>query len=352
MRGAAAAPRVAFVPPRAAGGHNRRMPYPTERPRRLRRTETMRRLVRETDVLPRHLIQPFFVEEGRGVTRPIDSMPGQSRYSTDAVSAAALECEELGIPAVLLFGIPRKKDPKGSEAWNDRGVVQQAIRVIKRRCPGLLVVCDLCLCEYTSHGHCGVLDHGTVLNDATLPLYAKTALSYAKAGADIVAPSGMMDGTVAALRETLDAAGHAEVAILSYAVKYASAFYGPFRAAAESTPQEGDRRGYQMDAGNVREGLREAALDDAEGADMLMVKPAGPYLDVIAKVRAATSKPLAAYQVSGEYSMIQAAASAGLLDGRLAMWESVRAIRRAGADVVITYFARALAAEHRERGTT
>jgi porphobilinogen synthase len=328
------------------------MGFPTDRPRRLRRTEALRRLVRETDVLPRHLIQPFFVEEGRGVRRPIDSMPGQSRYSPDTVGDAAKECADLGIPAVLLFGIPKKKDARGSQAWSDRGVVQEAVRAVKKSAPELVVACDLCLCEYTSHGHCGVLEHGEVVNDRTLPLYAKTALSYAKAGADVVAPSGMMDGTVAALRAALDDAEREDVAIMAYAVKYASAFYGPFRAAAESTPQEGDRRGYQMDAGNVREGLREAELDDAEGADILMVKPAGPYLDVIAKVRAATTKPLAAYQVSGEYSMICAAAERGLIDRRLAMWESVRGIRRAGADAVVTYFAREIAKEHSERGTT
>jgi porphobilinogen synthase len=313
----------------------------------------MRRLVRETDVLPRHLIQPLFVEEGEGVVRPIDAMPGQSRYSPDTVGEAAAECAELGIPAVLLFGVPAKKDAKGSGAWSDVGVVQQAVRAVRKAAPDLLVACDLCLCEYTSHGHCGVLDHqGRVVNDATLPLYVETALSYAEAGADVVAPSGMMDGTVAALRRALDEKERGDVAVLAYAVKYASAFYGPFRAAAESAPQEGDRRGYQMDAGNVREALREAALDDAEGADLLMVKPAGPYLDVVAKVRAATEKPLAAYQVSGEYAMIRSAAAAGLIDGGAAMWESVRGIRRAGADIVITYFARELAREHRERGTT
>jgi porphobilinogen synthase len=328
------------------------MSYPAERPRRLRRTEAMRRLVRETDVLPRHLVQPFFVEEGRGVRRPIDALPGQSRWSPDTVGEAASECAALGIPAVLLFGIPKTKDAKGSGAWSPHGVVQRAVRAIKKAAPDLLVACDLCLCEYTSHGHCGVLDHGAVMNDATLPLYAKTAVSYAKAGADIVAPSGMMDGTVAALRRALDEEKFEDVAILAYAVKYASAFYGPFRAAADSAPQSGDRRGYQMDAGNVREALREAALDDAEGADLLMVKPAGAYLDVIAKVRAATTKPLAAYQVSGEYAMIRAAAAKDLIDGRAAMWESVRAIRRAGADVVITYFATELAKEHAERGTT
>ena len=328
------------------------MSYPAERPRRLRRTEAMRRLVRETDVLPRHLMQPLFVEEGLGVVRPIETMPGQSRYSPDTVGDAAAQCEALGIPAVLLFGIPSKKDAKGSGAWDPDGVVQQAVRAIRVAAPNLVIACDLCLCEYTSHGHCGVLDHGTVDNDETLPIYQAAALSYAEAGADIVAPSGMMDGTVAALRAALDREEFEDVAILAYAVKYASAFYGPFRAAAECAPQEGDRRGYQMDAGNVREGLREAALDDAEGADMLMVKPAGPYLDVIAKVRAATQKPLAAFQVSGEYSMIQCAAGQGLIDGPAAMWESVRAIRRAGADVVITYFAREIAKEHRERGTT
>jgi porphobilinogen synthase len=328
------------------------MSHPAERPRRLRRTETMRRLVRETDVLPRHLIQPLFVEEGRGVGRPIESMPGQIRYSPDTVGDAAEEIVALGIPAVLLFGIPKSKDAKGSGAWAPQGVVQQAVRAIKKRRPSLVVVCDLCLCEYTSHGHCGVLVGGEVRNDATLPLYAKTAVSYAKAGADVVAPSGMMDGTVAALRAALDFEDFTDVAILAYAVKYASAFYGPFRAAAESAPQEGDRRGYQMDAGNAREALREAALDEAEGADMLMVKPAGPYLDVIAKVRAATTKPVAAYQVSGEYSMIRHAAKAGLIDGQAAMWESVRGIRRAGADMIVTYFAREIAREHRERGTT
>ncbi len=325
---------------------------PIDRPRRLRRTEAMRRLVRETDVLPRHLVQPLFVEEGRGVRRPIDSMPGQDRYSPDTVGAAAAECADLGIPAVLLFGIPARKDATGSQAWNDDGVVQQAIRAIRESAPDLLIAADLCLCEYTSHGHCGVLEHGVVRNDPTLELYAKVAESYAGAGADIVAPSGMMDGTVGVLREALDAMDFTHVAILAYAVKYASAFYGPFRDAAESTPQEGDRRAYQMDPGNAREAHREAALDQGQGADMLMVKPAGPYLDVIAQVRKQSDLPIAAYQVSGEYSMIVAAAERGLLDGRAAMWESVRGIRRAGADIVITYFARVLAREFREHGTT
>jgi porphobilinogen synthase len=248
---------------------------------------------------------------------------------------------------VLLFGIPAEKDAMGTQAWNDDGVVQQAIRAIREAAPGLAIAADLCLCEYTSHGHCGVLEHGVVENDPTLPLYGQAAVSYARAGADIVAPSGMMDGTVATLRGALDDADFTDTVILSYAVKYASAFYGPFRDAADSAPQEGDRRGYQMDPANAREGLIEAYLDDDEGADMLMVKPAGPYLDVIAKVREATARPLAAYQVSGEYSMIVNAAAQGLLDGHAAMWESVRAIRRAGADIVITYYALELAREMR-----
>lgn len=315
----------------------------------------MRRLVRETDVLPRHLIQPLFVEPGRGVKRPISSLPAQERYSPDTAAEAARECLALGIPAVLLFGIPPAKDITGSTAWDDAGIVQEAIRAIKAAAPEILVAADLCLCEYTSHGHCGVLehgDHGPVLNDPTLALYERTATSYARAGADIVAPSGMMDGTIAALRSALDRDGFTEISLMAYAVKYASAFYGPFRAAAESAPQAGDRKGYQMDPGNQREAFREAALDDAEGADILMVKPAGPCLDVIARVRDRTAKPLAAYQVSGEYTMIRNAGDAGLLDGRAAMWESVRAIRRAGADIVITYYARDLAREHADRGTT
>ena len=328
------------------------MTFPLDRMRRLRRTEALRRMARETDVLPRHLIQPLFVEEGTGVRRPISTLPGQDRYSPDTVADAAAECFDLGIPCVLLFGIPSKKDEQGSAAWDDRGVVQQAIQSIKRRTPGLVVAADLCLCEYTSHGHCGVLEHGEVMNDATLPLYQHVGTSYALAGADIVAPSGMMDGTVGALRAALDDEGYPGVAIMAYAVKYASAFYGPFRAAAESTPQEGDRKGYQMDPANLREGLREADLDEEEGADILMVKPAGPYLDVIAAVRARSARPLAAYQVSGEYAMISFAGSQGLLDGRAAMWESVRGIRRAGADLVITYFAREMAREFRARGTT
>jgi porphobilinogen synthase len=328
------------------------MTFPVDRPRRLRRTAAIRRMVRETDVLPRHLIQPFFVEEGSGIQSPISTLSGQFRWSPDTIGAVARECAELGVPAVILFGIPAHKDAAGSEAWNPDGVVQQAVRAVREAAPDLVVMCDLCLCEYTDHGHCGVLEGGEVLNDPTLELYAKTAVSYAEAGADFVAPSGMMDGTVEALRDALDDAGHQQVAILSYAVKYASAFYGPFREAADSAPQEGDRRGYQMDPGNVREGLREAELDEIEGADMLMVKPAGPYLDVIAKVREDTDLPLAAYQVSGEYAMIRNAGENGLLDGDAAMLEAVRGIRRAGADLVITYAAMDLARAHRDHGTT
>lgn len=307
-------------------------------------------MVRETDVLPRHLIQPLFVEPGHGVRRPIPTLAGQERLSPDTAVEEAKRCRDLGIPCVLLFGIPSAKDAAGSDAFDDRGIVQTAVRAIKAAVPDILVAADLCLCEYTSHGHCGVLEHGQVLNDPTLEVYERVAESYARAGVDVIAPSGMMDGFVASTRRTLDEAGREDVAIMAYSVKYASAFYGPFRAAAESTPQEGDRKGYQMDPGNVREGLREAALDDAEGADILMVKPAGPCLDVIAKVRAQTTKPLAAYQVSGEFAMIQHAAAAGLIDGRTAMWESVRGIRRAGADIVITYFARELARECMSKG--
>ncbi|MCE9637391.1 MAG: porphobilinogen synthase [Planctomycetes bacterium] len=328
------------------------MTFPSDRPRRLRRTPSIRRMVRETDVLPRHLIQPLFVEEGKGVRRPIETLPGQMRYSPDTVGEAAAECADLGIPCVLLFGIPKAKDEEGSAAWDERGVVQDAAVAIRAASADIVIAADLCLCEYTSHGHCGVLEHGVVQNDATLELLERVARSYASAGVDIIAPSGMMDGTINGLRVALDEAGWDEIALMAYAVKYASAFYGPFRAAAESTPQEGDRKGYQMDPANVREGIREAALDDEEGADILMVKPAGPYLDVIAAVRAKTQKPVAAYQVSGEYAMLKFAAAQGLIDGRAAMWESVRGIRRAGADLVITYFARELAREFREHRTT
>ena len=329
------------------------MSFPIRRPRRLRRSAAMRRLVRETDVLPRHLVQPLFVEDGSGVHRTIDALPGQFRWSPDTVGVAARECAEAGIPAVLLFGVTDKKDAGGNAAWDEEGVVQRAIVAIKRAAPDLLVMCDVCLCAYTTSGQCGVHEDGHVLNDATLPLVARTAVSYAWAGADVVAPSGMMDGCVQAVRTALDDARHTDVAIMSYAVKYASAFYGPFRDAADSAPSGGgDRNGYQMDPGNAREALVEAAQDDLEGADILMVKPAGPYLDVVRRVRETTDLPLAAYQVSGEYAMIHAAGARGVMDARAAMWEAVRGIRRAGADVVITYAALALASEHRSRGTT
>lgn len=273
-------------------------------------------------------------------------MPGQFQRSVDRLAAEVDAVQRLGIPGVLLFGIPATKDEVGSGAWRESGPVPRAIRAIRDRAPGLTIVADVCLCEYTSHGHCGVLDAeaGTVVNDATLPLLARAAVAYADAGADVVAPSAMMDGQVAAIRRALDDAGHGDVAIMAYSVKYASVFYGPFRIAAESAPQTGDRRTYQMDPGNAREALREAALDVAEGADMVMVKPAGAYLDVIRMVRDAVHVPLVAYQVSGEYAMIKAAAQRGWLDERRAVMESATAIRRAGADIILSYYAREIAA--------
>jgi porphobilinogen synthase len=313
-----------------------------QRPRRLRRTSAIRSMVAEAELSPRQLIHPLFVRAGRGVERPIDSMPGHAQRSVDRLAAEIDDAGALGLPAVLLFGLPSTKDETGSGAWDPAGPVPQAIASIKRRAGGLVVIADVCLCEYTSHGHCGVLDgaSGAVMNDTTLPLLARAAVAYADAGADVVAPSAMMDRQVAAIRAALDDAGHADVAILSYAVKYASAFYGPFREAAESAPAFGDRRAYQMDPANVREALHEAALDVAEGADMLMVKPAGPYLDVVRRVRERFDLPLAAYQVSGEYAMLKAAAERGWLDERRAALESLVGIRRAGADLVITYFAK------------
>ena len=302
----------------------------------------MRGMLAETRLDVRQLIHPLFVRAGRAVERPIDSMPGHAQRSVDRLAKEIYEVEELAVPAVLLFGLPAEKDDSGSGAWDASGPVPQAIASIKRLASHMVVIADVCLCEYTSHGHCGLLDNekGTVLNDATLPLLARAAVAYADAGADIVAPSAMMDHQVAAIRAALDDAGHDDVAIMSYAVKYASAFYGPFREAAESAPAFGDRRAYQMDPPNVREALREAALDVAETADMLMVKPAGPYLDVIRAVRERFDLPLAAYQVSGEYAMLKAAAQRGWLDERRAALESLTGIRRAGADLVITYFAK------------
>jgi len=315
-----------------------------QRPRRLRRTPALRRMVRETALSVDHLIAPLFVAAGSGIVRPIRSMPGHAQLSVDQLDLEINEIAELQIPAVLLFGIPAHKDPIGSSGWDPDGPVPQAIRAIKQRAPQLTVIADVCVCEYTSHGHCGILAEapgsGDVLNDPTLDILARCAVAYADAGADIVAPSAMMDGQVAAIRSALDAVGHTQVAILSYAAKFASAFYGPFREAAESTPAFGDRRAYQMDPANGREALREVDLDVAEGADMIMVKPAGAYLDIISAVRQRYHLPLAAYQVSGEYAMIKAAAQPGWLDERRAALESLIAIRRAGADMIITYFAK------------
>jgi porphobilinogen synthase len=312
------------------------------RPRRLRRTAALRSMLAETRLTVRQLVHPMFVREGTNVERPIAAMPGHAQRSVDRLAPDVDDALSLGVPAVLLFGIPAEKDAHGSAAASAHGPVPRAVAAIKRQHADAIVIADVCLCEYTDHGHCGVLsaDGRTVDNDATLPLLARAAVAYADAGADIVAPSAMMDGQVAAIRYALNGAGHEDVAILSYAVKFASAFYGPFREAAESAPAFGDRRAYQMDPANARETLREAALDVAEGADMLMVKPAGPYLDVIRAVRERFDLPLAAYQVSGEYSMIKAAAERGWLDERRTAMESLIGIRRAGADIVITYFAK------------
>jgi len=314
--------------------------FPQIRMRRLRRTEALRALVRETQVETGDLIYPLFVVEGSQIKQEITSMPGIYRYSSDLLPGEVDDIAKLGIPAVILFGIPEKKDEVGSSAYDPEGVIQQAVRTIKKATPELLVVTDVCLCEYTSHGHCGVVVDGYVDNDKTLELLARTALSHAEAGADVVAPSDMMDGRVKAIRQALDENGFLNTPILAYAAKYASAFYGPFREAAESTPQFGDRRSYQMDPPNWREALREVEQDIAEGADMVMVKPALPYLDVIRKVRDTFNYPLAAYSVSGEYAMVKAAAQQGWLDERRIVLETLTAIKRAGADIIITYYAR------------
>ena len=314
--------------------------YPGLRLRRLRRTETLRALVRETKVEVGDLVYPLFVVEGRRAKQEIISMPGIHRYSSDLLPAEVEGIARLGIPAVILFGIPETKDEVGSSAYHPEGVIHQAIRTIKKTVPELLVVTDVCLCEYTSHGHCGVVVDGYVDNDKTLELLAKAALSHAEAGADVVAPSDMMDGRVGAIRKALDGSGFDRIPILAYAAKYASAFYGPFREAADSTPQFGDRRSYQMDPPNWREALREVEQDIAEGADMVMVKPDLAYLDVIRKVRDTFNHPLAAYSVSGEYAMVKAAAQQGWVDERAIVLETLAAIRRAGADIIITYYAR------------
>ncbi|MGH7361133.1 MAG: porphobilinogen synthase, partial [Candidatus Methylomirabilales bacterium] len=313
------------------------MYYPVYRPRRLRKTETLRRMVRETTLRVEDFIMPLFVVHGRGVREEIAPMPGNFRLSVDELVKEVKEVAALGIPGVILFGIPEAKDAYGSEAYASDGVIQQAIRAIKDSVSDLVVIADTCLCEYTSHGHCGVVEEGRVRNDPTLELIAKTALSQAEAGADMVAPSDMMDGRVAAIREALDENGFEEVPIMAYAAKYASAFYGPFREAAGSAPQFGDRRAYQMDPANADEALREIALDLEEGADIVMVKPALPYLDIIARVRAEYAVPIAAYSVSGEFAMLKAAARLGWLDGERAMLEMLVGIKRAGADLILTY---------------
>lgn len=320
------------------------MSYPITRGRRLRRTPALRQMVAETTVAPSDLILPLFVADGLEAPRPVTSMPGVAQYPVDAAVAEACRAASLGIPAVLLFGIPAHKDEQGSASWQDDGVVQRAIRGIKESVPDLCVITDVCLCEYTTHGHCGVLQGQEVANDATLPLLARQALSHAAAGADIVAPSDMMDGRVGVLRHALDEAGYTDTAILAYAAKYASAFYGPFREAAGSTPAFGDRRGYQMDPANGREALREIAADIAEGADIVMVKPALPYLDVLARARDRFDLPFAAYNVSGEYAMVKAAALNGWVDERRVVLESLTGIKRAGADMIISYHAKDAAA--------
>ncbi len=318
----------------------RTLPLAFARFRRLRRSEGLRALVRETRLSPRDFVYPLFVAHGQGVCREIESMPGQYHLSLDQLPAEAEELRALGIAAILLFGLPASKDEAGAEAYDPDGIVQQAVRELKRVAPGLVVITDVCLCEYTSHGHCGIVVEGEVDNDRTLPLLARTAVSHAQAGADIVAPSDMMDGRVAAIRGALDEAGFGQTPIMAYAAKQASAFYGPFRVAAESAPQFGDRRGYQMDAANAREALREIEADIEEGADIVMVKPALPNLDIIARARQRFELPLAAYNVSGEYAMVKAAAAAGYLDERLVTLEVLTAIKRAGADIIITYHAK------------
>lgn len=315
------------------------MQFPDYRPRRLRKNENFRRLIRETKLSMDNLIYPMFVVPGQKVKKPIASMPGNFQMSVDHIAREAARMKELGIPAVLLFGIPEKKDEIASGALAKDGIVQRAIRAIKEKVPEILVVTDVCLCEYTSHGHCGMIEKGEVDNDMTLEVLAEQAVSHAKAGADMVAPSAMMDGQIGALREGLDEAGFDTVPIMAYSAKYASCFYGPFREAAESAPSFGDRRAYQMDPANSDEAMREITLDVEEGADIIMVKPALAYLDVIRRAKEEFDLPLAAYNVSGEFAMVKAAAQMGWLDGERAMMESLTAIRRAGADIIITYFA-------------
>ena len=317
--------------------------YPNVRMRRMRRTEATRRMVRETRLSPDNLIYPMFVTHGSNVRVEIPSMPDCYQLSIDGILREAEDLVRLGVPATILFGIPAHKDPVGSEAYADDGIIQQTARALKETVPDLLVITDVCLCEYTDHGHCGVIADGEVLNDATTELLAKESVSHARAGADIIAPSDMMDGRIGVIRDALDAAGFDQTPIMAYSAKYSSAFYGPFRDAADSAPQFGDRRSYQMDPPNVSEALREVELDLQEGADIVMVKPALPYLDIIRAVKDRYDAPLAAYNVSGEYAMLKAAARLGWLDEERVMVESITSIRRAGADMILTYFAKALA---------
>ncbi len=315
------------------------MNYPDYRPHRMRRSEGLRRMVRETRLSVDDFVYPLFVVPGSGIEKPISSLPGQFNFSIDKAVDAASRAADLGIPSVILFGIPEHKDAVGSEAWKESGIIQKAIRAIKKARPNLVVMADACFCEYTDHGHCGVLSHGELDNDASLENLARTVVSYAKAGVDVVAPSGMLDGFVSACRESLDEDGFDQTAIMAYSVKYASAYYGPFREAVNSTPQSGDRKGHQMDYGNVAEAVREAAMDAAEGADMVMIKPALAYLDVVRAVSDEVNLPIAAYAVSGEYAMIEAAAERGWIDKERVVMETLTGIRRAGADIIITYHA-------------
>ena len=319
------------------------MSFPITRGRRLRRSPSLRTLVRENSVAMTDLIAPLFVVPGKGVRKPISSLEGHAHLSTDTAVQEAQELYELGVRSVLLFGLPETKDEIGSSSWDENGVVQQATRAIKRALPDMVVMADVCFCEYTSHGHCGVLRGETVDNDATLENTAKQVISLAEAGIDVVAPSGMMDGVVGTIRLALDEAGFSETAIMAYSAKFASAFYGPFREAADSTPAFGDRKSYQMDPANVREAIREVAMDVEEGADIVMVKPALAYLDIIREVRDTFEQPLACYNVSGEYAMVKAASKVGLIDGTAVMREMLMGMKRAGADLIISYFARDLA---------
>ena len=313
--------------------------FPQYRPRRLRRTAALRNLVRETHLAAAQLVLPVFVRDGKKLRRAVGSMPGVNQTSVDEMLRDAEAAAKAGVGGIILFGVPETKDATGTSAWDDKGAVQNAVRALKKEIPDLVVITDVCMCEYTDHGHCGILKDGEVDNDATLELLSRAALSHARAGADIVAPSDMMDGRVQAIRSALDEQGHEDVSILSYAAKYASAYYGPFREAAESAPQSGDRRGYQMDPGNTEEAMREVLADIQEGADAVMVKPAGPYLDIVSRVKRETGYPVAAYQVSGEYAMICSAADRGWIEKDRVMMESLLGIRRAGADFIVTYFA-------------